>query len=169
MCNNIISNSSTNKNLSYAAVLKQQTIKAIADTATSGNYGPVETANAGILLPHEPIEVTYANEINMKLVSTILLPILQQLPKSARKLSMFSEMKTILLSIPTIVNADCEVHLGLKFIKIYKDSKLILTGDCDEVSRMWTKDLVVLTTTTTTSSTTTTTTNLEKLVAQSVY
>ena len=70
-------------------------------------------------------------------------------------------MKNILLSIPTIVDADCEVHLGLKFIKIYKDNKLILTGDRDEVSRMWTIDLVVPTTTTTT---TTTTTNLEKLV-----
>ena len=98
----------------------------------------------------------------MKSVSTILLPILQQLPKSARKLSTFSEMKNILLSIPTIVNANCEVHLGLKFIKIYKDSKLILKGDRDEVSRMWTIDLVVPTTTTTT-------TDLEKLVARSVH
>ena len=119
MCNNIISNSITHKNLSYAAVLKQQTINAIADTAASGNYGPVEAVNAGILLPHEPIEVTCANELNMKSVSTILLPILQQLPKSARKLSTFTEMKNILLlSIPTIVDADCEVHLCLKFIKI---------------------------------------------------
>ena len=100
----------------------------------------------------------------MKSVSTILLPILTQLPTSARKLSTFSEMKNILLSIPTIVDADCEVHLGLKFIKIYKDNKLILEGDCDKISQMWTIYLVVPTTTTTT----TTTTNLEKLVAKSV-
>ena len=59
-------------------------------------------------------------------------------------------MKNTLLSIPTILDADCEVHLGLKFNKIYKDNKLFLEGDRDEVSRMWTIDLVVPTTTTTT-------------------
>ena len=148
----------------YAATVRQQqSIKAIADTAASGTYGPVDAEKAGLRLPHEPIEVTCANELNMKSVSTILLPILTQLPTSARKLSTFSEMKNILLSIPTIVDADCEVHLGLKFIKIYKDNKLILEGNRDEISQMWTIDLVVPTTRTTTP-----TTNLEKLVAKSV-
>ena len=72
-------------------------------------------------------------------------------------------MKNILLSIPTIEDADCEVHLGLKFIKIYKDNRLILKGDRNEISRMWTIDLVVPTTNTTTA------TNLEKLVDRSVH
>ena len=137
----ISSSRSITSKLSYAAaVQQQQSIKAIADTAASGTYGPVNAEKAGICLPHELIEVTCANELNMKSVSTILLPILTQLPTSARKLSTFSEMKNILLSIPTIVDADCEVHLGLKFIKIYKDNKLILESDrnklfCDRRER----------------------------------
>ena len=112
--------------LSYGAVLRNNTIKTIADTAISGTYGPIDAEKTGIILPHEPIEVTCANEIDMKSVSTILLPILTQLPTSAQKLSTFSKMKKILLSIPIIVDADCEVHLDLKFINIYKDNKLIL-------------------------------------------
>ena len=58
-------------------------------------------------------------------------------------------MKNILLSIPTIVDANCEVYFGLKFIKIYKDNKSILESDRDEVSPMLTIDLVVSTTMTT--------------------
>ena len=47
------------------------------DTAASGNYGPLTAGQAGILLQYEPpIEVTCANELNMRSVSTILLPIL---------------------------------------------------------------------------------------------
>ena len=122
---------------------KKNTIKTISDTVASGTYGPVEAEKTGILLPHEPIEVTCANALNMKSISTILLPILTQLPISAQKISTFLEMKNILLSIPTIVDADCEVHLDLKLIKIYKNNKLILQGDQDEVSHMWTIDLVV--------------------------
>ena len=160
----ISSSKSIPSKLLYAAVLRNNTLKEIADTAASGTYGPIEVEKAEIRIPHEPIEVTCANEFNMKSVSTILLPILTQLPISAQKLSTFSKMKNILLSIPTIVDVDCEVHLGLKFIKIYKDNKLILEGDHDEVSCMWTIDLVVPTTMTTT----TTTTNLEKLVAKAV-
>ena len=99
-------------------------------------------AKAGILLPYKPIGITCANELNMRSVSTILLPILVQLPKYARKLSSFLEMENNLLSIPIIVVADCEVHLGIKFIKIYKDNKLILQGNWDDVSRMWAIDLV---------------------------
>ena len=83
------------------------------------------------------------------------------MPTSAQRLSTFSEMKYILLSIPTIVDANCEVHLGLKFNKIYKDNKLILQGDWNESSCMWTIDLVV--------PTITTITNLEELVASSVW
>ena len=108
------SRSIISKNLLYAAVLPKNTIKAITDTAASGTYRPVEAEKTEILLPHEPIEVTCANELNMKSLSTILLPILTQLPTSAQKLSTFSEMKNILLSIPTIVDANCEFHLGLK-------------------------------------------------------
>ena len=96
----------------------------------------LSAAKAGILLPYEPIEVTCANELNIRSVSTILLPILAQLPTSARKLTTLLEIKNILLLVPTMVFADCEIHLGLKFIKIYKDNKLILQGDCDEFSRM---------------------------------
>ena len=97
-------------------------------------------------------------------MSTILLPLLTQLPISVQKLSTFSKIKNILLSIPTIVDVDCEVHLGLKFIKIDKGNTLILQVDQDGVSRMWTIDLVVPTTTTsTTTTTTTTTTNLKKI------
>ena len=71
----------------YAAVVHQTTThKAIDDTAASGNCGLVTAEQAGTLLPHEPIEVTCANKINMQSVSTILLPILAQLPTSARKL-----------------------------------------------------------------------------------
>ena len=51
----------------YAAAAVQQptTLKAIADTAASGNYGPVSAQQAGVLLPRKPIKVTCANEINM--------------------------------------------------------------------------------------------------------
>ena len=68
----------------------KKNIKAIADTASSGLYGPIEAEIAGIRIPHKPIEVTCANELNMKSVSTIMLPILTQLPTSARKLFTFS-------------------------------------------------------------------------------
>ena len=78
------------KNLSYTAVLRNNTIKAIADIAASGTYGPIDAEKAGIIAPHEPIEVTCANELNMKSVSTILLPILTQLPTSAQELPTFS-------------------------------------------------------------------------------
>ena len=158
-----ISNQTSPHQLYAAAAHKTATLKAIANTAASGNYGPVSAQQAGKLLPHEPIKVTCANKINMRSVSTILLPILAQLPTSARKLSTFLEMKNILLSIPTIVNADCEVHLGIKFIKIYRDNKLNLQGDRDEISRMWTINLKVPTTPTPLSSS-----NLEKLIASSV-
>ena len=150
----ISSSRSIPSKLLYATVLRNNTIKVIADTTASETYGPIEAENPGICIPHELIEVTCANELNMKSVLTILLPILTQLLTSARELSTFSKIKIILLSIPTSVDANCEVHLGLKFIKIYKDNRLILEGDRDEVSRMWTIDLVVPTTMTTTTTTT---------------
>ena len=73
LCDNISSRSITSKNLLYAAVLQQNTIRAIIDTAALGTYGPVEVEKTGILFPHEPIEVTCANELNMRSVSTIII------------------------------------------------------------------------------------------------
>ena len=77
MYKNIRSNTSASNLYLYAAAVQQTTtLKEITDKAASGNYGPLSTAKVGILLPHEPIEVTCANELNMRSVSTILLPIL---------------------------------------------------------------------------------------------
>lgn len=54
-------------------------------------------------------------------------------------------MKNILLTIPTIVDADCDINLTTTQIKIYKNNKLILQGNRDDVSRMWTIDLPIAT------------------------
>ena len=80
--------------------------KAIADTAASNHYGPQTVEESGLTLQHEPMDITCANELSMRSVSTILLPILSELPTSAQKLSTFTHMKQILISIPTIVDAD---------------------------------------------------------------
>ena len=79
----------TYKTLSHAAVLRHNTIKTLAGTAALETYGPMEVIKVNILLPHELIEVTYSNILNMKTIPTILLPILAKLLKSVQKLSLF--------------------------------------------------------------------------------
>ena len=130
----------------YASALTNSTISvhehnpvttAIADTAASNHYGPLTAKQSGLKLHHESVDITCANELSMQSVWTILLPIQSESPTSALKLSTFSQMKQILIPIPTIVDADYDVHLTKHFIKIYKDDCVVWEGKRDPISQMW--------------------------------
>jgi hypothetical protein len=85
----------------------QATVEAHPNTAATWHFLPVGCK--GKPLPHENIEVICANSVSMHSIGTQELD-LPSLPSKAKKAHAFLEMDKALLSVPELVDSDCNVN-----------------------------------------------------------
>jgi hypothetical protein len=111
-------------------------VEAHPDTAATGHFLPV--GYKGKLLPNEDIEVICANGASMHSVETQELDI-PSLPATAKKAHTFREMDKALLSVPELVDADCNVNFDKSSVVVInnKTKQVILEGKRDPATRLW--------------------------------
>jgi hypothetical protein len=114
----------------------QPPVKAHPDTAATGHFLPVGCK--GKPLPNEEIEVICANGASMQSVGTQELDI-PLLPARAKKAHTFKEMDKALLSVPELVNADCDVNFNKQSVVVIDNNieQVILKGRRDPATRLW--------------------------------
>ena len=144
--NKIISNSNLNntksklspstiqKGVSYAAVVKNKTVRAHPDTAATGHFFSEDCRGSEV--QHEPLNVVCANNNEMQSSKTKILDI-KHLPTAAKKAHVFTEMKKNLLSIPVLCDADCFCTFGKDNFTVIKDNKMIMKGPRCWLTNLW--------------------------------
>jgi hypothetical protein len=95
--------------LDKIASIQPTLVEAHQDTAATGHFLPL--GYKGKILLKEEIEVIYANGATMQSVATQELGI-PSLPTTAKKAHAFKEMDKSLLSVPELVDADCNVNFN---------------------------------------------------------
>ena len=111
-------------------------VEAHPDTAATGHFLPVGCK--GKPLPNEAIEVICANGASMHSIATQELD-LPSLPAQAKKAHVFHEMDKALLSVPELVDADCNVNFDKQSVVVIdnKTEQVILKGRRDPATRLW--------------------------------
>jgi hypothetical protein len=111
-------------------------IEAHPDTAATGHFLPI--GYKGKILPNENIEVICANGASMHSVGTQELD-LPSLPAKAKKAHTFKEMDKALLSVPELVDANCNVNLNKTGVVVINNNtkQVILEGRRDPATRLW--------------------------------
>jgi hypothetical protein len=111
-------------------------VEAHPDTAATGHFLPL--GYKGKTLPNENIEVICANGASMHSVGTQELD-LPLLPAKAKKAHTFKEMDKALLSVPELVDADCNVNFNKTGVVVInnKTKQVILEGRRDPATRLW--------------------------------
>jgi hypothetical protein len=106
------------------------------DTAATGHFLPV--GFKGKILLNEEIEVICANGASMHSVETQELDI-PSLPAKAKKAHSFKEMDKALLSVPELVDADCNVNFNKTSVVVINNNtkQVILEGRRDPATRLW--------------------------------
>jgi hypothetical protein len=97
--------------LDKIASIHPKVVEAHPDTAATGHFLPL--GYKGKILPKEEIEVICANDATMQSVATQELDI-PSLPARAKKAHLFKGMDKTLLSVPELVDADCNVNFNKK-------------------------------------------------------
>ena len=111
-------------------------VEAHPDTAATGHFLPL--GYKGKTLPNENIEVICANGASMQSVGTQELD-LPSLPAKAKKAHTFKEMDKALLSVPELVDADCNVNFNKESVVVINNNtqQVILKGRRDPATRLW--------------------------------
>jgi hypothetical protein len=114
----------------------QPPVKTHPDTTATGHFLPVGCK--GKPLPNEEIEAICANGASMQSVGTQELDI-PLLPAKAKKAHTFIEMDKALLSVPELVDADCNVNFNQKGVVVIDNNteQVILKGRRDPATRLW--------------------------------
>jgi hypothetical protein len=111
-------------------------VEAHPDTAATGHFVPI--GYKGKVLPNENIEVLCANGASMHSIGTQELD-LPSLPSKAKKAHVFVEMDKALLSVPELVDSDCNVNFNKNTVVVIDNNtkKVILEGKRDPATRLW--------------------------------